>query len=1211
MAGLPRFLGRTHVAGLAFVVAGLMRVVGAPFAGEFQFRQPDGTLIRLLGEGDEFYAHFETPDGYTVVFDPRLRAYCYARLSPQGTLDSTGAPVHLVPPESLGLVPGLRPAMESVRAQIRERRRLWEEGMEIQTRWEQLRSLHRARETAQGEYAPPTSPTVGTFVGLCLLVDFPDEPGTIPPSEIEAFLNADQYTRYGNNGSVKQYFRDVSNGRLTYSNVVTVYVRVPRPKSYYDDPTKDDGEQANELIRDAIAALKALPNYYTQILPRFQGLTVDSQNRVVACNVFYAGGNSGVWSQGLWPHAWALYRVGAQELSPGGKKIYRYQITDMGWELELGTFVHETGHLLCGFPDLYDYDQDSRGGAGMFCLMGYGSHAQGEKNPVQVSAYLKVAAGWATVTDLTQSSAMLGTLTAVPGSGFNHFYRYRKPGVSTEYFLMECRYQTNRDAGLPGSGIAIWHIDELGDRDNQSRVPNTRHENFEVTLVQADNRWDLHYDVNSGDRYDLWYLGNSSWGYANVFSDTSAPAARWWDGTASGLYLHQFSAPGPRMEFVVGNVDLAPRILSAPSDMVLYEGTNVTLKVTATGLAPLYYQWHRNGAALAGATTSEYRLQPASFSHSGRYSVMVSNRFGVAWSREAVVTVVAATTLENALDTTGLTWQTDGNAAWYGQLWVTKDGVDAAVSGVIGPNQFSRVFTTVAGPGTVSFWWKVSSEPGFDLLRFLVNGQEWAVISGEIDWTARSFELGPGHQTLQWEYRKDGSVNGGQDRGWLDRVVFVARPMAPVILAGPRSQGVMRGGSVTMEVLAEGTPPLWYQWLRNGSPIAGATAARHVVTSVSDADVGVYEALVLNPYGVARSAPAHLWLILVGAVGDGSLGQTNLPAEAVEVRSIAAGLWHSLALRADGRVVAWGYNQQGQCDVPAGLSNVVAIAAGGYHSLALRRDGTVVGWGANDVGQSRPPGGLSNVVAVAAGLWHSLALTEDGRVVAWGDNGVGQCAVPPGLSSVVSIAAGGTHSVALMRNGRVVAWGNNRNARAEWVGQAIVPIHVTNAVSIAAGHYHSVAVLANGRVVAWGDNSRGQLGLPAGLTNAVAVSAGAEHSVALLADGKVLAWGDNRWSQCDLPAGQRMAWVAAGGYHTVYVLESVQVPRLVRYGRGDTGFRLWVQGSPRWRYGLEYAERLNAPSWTALPAVRGQPGLVGLEDPGPLPSQRFYRVRQE
>jgi len=173
---------------------------------------------------------------------------------------------------------------------------------------------------------------------------------------------------------------------------------------------------------------------------------------------------------------------------------------------------------------------------------------------------------------------------------------------------------------------------------------------------------------------------------------------------------------------------------------------------------------------------------------------------------------------------------------------------------------------------------------------------------------------------------------------------------------------------------------------------------------------------------------------------------------------LAAGGTHSLALRADGTVWAWGWNDQGQLGdgtdtdrhTPVrvrGLTDVVAVAAGRAHSLALRADGTVWAWGSNEDGELgdgtdtdrhtpvKVPG-LSDVVAVAARDWHSLALRADGTVWAWGNNRFGQLGdgtdtdrhTPvkvPGLTDVVAVAAGEYHSLALRADGTVWAWGRN------------------------------------------------------------------------------------------------------------------------------------------------------------------------------------------
>jgi alpha-tubulin suppressor-like RCC1 family protein len=89
-------------------------------------------------------------------------------------------------------------------------------------------------------------------------------------------------------------------------------------------------------------------------------------------------------------------------------------------------------------------------------------------------------------------------------------------------------------------------------------------------------------------------------------------------------------------------------------------------------------------------------------------------------------------------------------------------------------------------------------------------------------------------------------------------------------------------------------------------------------------------------------------------------------------------------------VTGWGDNSRGQITIPSDATNVVSVAAGRYHSLALRADGTVTGWGSTNVVAD----GMSNVVSIAAGAFHSLALLADGTVVAWGNNTYGQITVP-------------------------------------------------------------------------------------------------------------------------------------------------------------------------------------------------------------------------
>jgi len=135
------------------------------------------------------------------------------------------------------------------------------------------------------------------------------------------------------------------------------------------------------------------------------------------------------------------------------------------------------------------------------------------------------------------------------------------------------------------------------------------------------------------------------------------------------------------------------------------------------------------------------------------------------------ITALNSIPLEVALDNT-LTWVTGSNLPWLGELSVTAfDGTDAAGSGPIGDNQSSYLRTTVTGPGTLTFYWKVASEIG-DNLIFFIDGVQQASITGDVAWTQRSHNITAGVHTLTWSYTKNSSGAAGNDRGWIDQVVF-------------------------------------------------------------------------------------------------------------------------------------------------------------------------------------------------------------------------------------------------------------------------------------------------------------------------------------------------------------------------------------------------------------------------------------------------------
>jgi alpha-tubulin suppressor-like RCC1 family protein len=324
--------------------------------------------------------------------------------------------------------------------------------------------------------------------------------------------------------------------------------------------------------------------------------------------------------------------------------------------------------------------------------------------------------------------------------------------------------------------------------------------------------------------------------------------------------------------------------------------------------------------------------------------------------------------------------------------------------------------------------------------------------------------------------------------------------------------------------------------------------------------MGNYSVVVTNACGAVSSSNALLSLWPLLGWGQDFYAQADPPAGLSNVVGVACGLQHSLALGADGTVVAWGTGRTnlgvspdyGQSIVPGGLSNVVGIAAGYYHSLAVKGDGNLVAWGYNPYGQASIPAGLSNVVSVAGGYNHTLVLQRDGTVAAWGYGNFGQTNVPAGLSNVIAIAAGAYHSVALKADGTVSAWGAGTYVGSPpQYGQSMVPAGLSNVVAIASRTYHNLALKADGTVVAWGAGTYvgsppqyGQSMVPAGLSNVVAVAAGFGHSMVLRADGTLLGWGSNTYGQTNVPGAlSNVVAVAGGGYHNL-AMEGDGRPRI-------------------------------------------------------------------
>lgn len=118
-----------------------------------------------------------------------------------------------------------------------------------------------------------------------------------------------------------------------------------------------------------------------------------------------------------------------------------------------------------------------------------------------------------------------------------------------------------------------------------------------------------------------------------------------------------------------------------------------------------------------------------------------------------------------------LSFSSSGSASWLADRSVYKSPNLSMRSGAISNSQSTSLKTTVTGPGTLSFFWKVSSEANWDKLYLYVDGTSITFIDGSVDWQECTHTItGQSTHTVEWRYSKDSSASHGSDCGWIDDV---------------------------------------------------------------------------------------------------------------------------------------------------------------------------------------------------------------------------------------------------------------------------------------------------------------------------------------------------------------------------------------------------------------------------------------------------------
>jgi M6 family metalloprotease-like protein len=539
----------------------------------FKLRQPDGSEITLRVFGDEWFHWYETMDGRPVTLDPATGFWMYSAPSETGPNVSSGRRAGIDAP--------------------------------VADAWKP-RPPATLKSAPKGRSGQPRSVSVGsTGTGLVpvLLGNFSD---TTPTVSITTMSNLLFSTAAGSN-SMATFYTEVSYGKFTVSagsSGLQDWLTVAHPASYYatnkvkSSATANDGPQADQFVRDVVvAAVAAGYDFSPYALP--------GTGRVPVVCVVHAGlgEENGGGPATIWSHRGSLSgSLGVNGpvtiQTSGGQvvvddyiiepEIQPQKLPATGVDVVgIGVFCHEYGHAL-GLPDLYDITYKSLG-VGVWSVMGYGSYnsvLRAGDTPAHFDAWCKAKLGWVTPVDFTLNSANAQFPAAAKTPYAAKLWKDGQAGQ--EYFLVENRYTTGFDAGLPSSGLLVWHIDEskggeisVWNKDNAEtwypisaggRPADTNNGNYHVELMQADNLWQLNLTnaslQNAGDAGDPFPGSTGN----RVFGPNTAPNSQAYNVGATPGYNSYVSVSNISDPGLVMTADLYTR---SPNSGPFVEWVNI------------------------------------------------------------------------------------------------------------------------------------------------------------------------------------------------------------------------------------------------------------------------------------------------------------------------------------------------------------------------------------------------------------------------------------------------------------------------------------------------------------------------------------------------------------------------------------------------------------------------------------------------------------
>ena len=497
---------------LAFLMLSAQAYAVPAFPFTKTVRQSDGTQLTIRHAGDENLAYFETVDGLPLMRNA-LGDWCYA-VRTGTSFRSSGRIAHesaLRTGEETGFIASLT-----------------DESCAEPT------SLKTPRNLPDRQPLPRRTDLAGQKRGLIILAEFPDVKFSVPEpaATFGKVINGENYKENGFFGSVRDYFRDQSRGKLDFIFDVQGPVTLPMPMDYYGKDSLGIIDYHGPDL--AVHACRAVDNEVN-----FQDYDWDGDKEADMIFIIFAGygQNYGAPENTIWPFKGYASHSGYEtdreflylddtfiDVFACSCELYGTSGTTLNG---IGTICHEFSHCF-GLKDHYGTGGTGTHPMGYWDIMDYGSYNDGARRPVAYTAFERMFCGWLDPVELS-SPASVRDMKPITQNG--ETYVIYNDGFRDECFFIENRYKEGWDEFLPNSGILITHLDYF-DISWKNNTVNTIKNHPRYGVVQADGKDGMSDADQEGDTFPyLDYIGGV---YNNFLTDVSYPASTLFNPNTDG-----------------------------------------------------------------------------------------------------------------------------------------------------------------------------------------------------------------------------------------------------------------------------------------------------------------------------------------------------------------------------------------------------------------------------------------------------------------------------------------------------------------------------------------------------------------------------------------------------------------------------------------------------------------------------------------------------